>query len=785
MRHPLFAFGVAVLLSLSCWLACDSVTQAAEPLLPNQWKQVSSGETGPRVSPALIWSAPRQRFVLAAGQVSHAEKGPFPYDVQSWNDETSQWENDLPQGGSDWGPLTGPVEPPAFKTPYFELTDVDGNLRPWQRQARTWYMGQLAPWDQAMYTLMCGRTLRYDPVARVWQNLEPASSPAPETRTYKEGLNWSAICPDPVNRELVLFGGCGLATARGDAGTWTYSTADNRWTQQELAVQPPPRALSPMAYDPATKKIVLFGGDGLDQLFGDTWVYDCATRAWEKRTPDVSPAPRFGHALLHLPQSGKIVLLGGVGYTSSTSYQAMLYQPLPFEIWTYDIGANTWSLVKHYDEGGPTHFSTAAAVAAVDDRDRVLWWSPDAEADRYRRLPATWLCQLEVSSHDAAGEKQYGVPPETVVYRSGPYDPAWYTEDLAEPSSTDDFFAQLPTNQWTTLPAPKWPHNRQGGGWSTTAFDSDRGQILHLGGGHSSYFGNDVAHFDTATARWSISYRPQFALDFNYDLSGPGPWAFNGGPWGNHNYHAYAYDPVRRRLVFVRDENTHFYDPEKRAWSAEERLRENPFFGAKYTSYVISSPQGVIVWALRNRGSGKSGIWKLTADGWQELETSGDDLPTPITDGATMTFDEARQQLLLTTTRGESGVEHSGQVWSCDLKSGKVQKRNPAGREAIVGKRFAREAVLLPDQNLVMFGYLIQAGERAPFYDIEKNRWLAAAVPGSSFFNRPETGASVDLGLHYDQARQLVWGVLCRLKGDGDVQVLKVGSDLSLEPLGQ
>src|SRR5690606_6261034 len=102
----------------------------------------------------------------------------------------------------------------------------------------------------------------------------------------------------------------------------------NEWKNLDPQVQPPPRALSPMVYDATTKKIVLFGGERLDMLYADTWVYDCATRTWEERKPAVSPSPRFGHALLHLPKSGKIVLLGGVGYTSSTAYQATLYRPL-------------------------------------------------------------------------------------------------------------------------------------------------------------------------------------------------------------------------------------------------------------------------------------------------------------------------------------------------------------------------------------------------------------------------------------------------------------------------
>jgi hypothetical protein len=767
----------------AAFLAVFSVVVEAEQ--PNEWSRIVAGGAGPRVSPALVWSSEQERFVLIAGTISHQHEPPFPYDVLSLNLETNRWENELPPEGKTWGTRVGAVEPPKFASPYFEIADVDGNVRPWQRHAKMWYHGQVAPWDGCVYTLMCGRTLRYDVAARSWRNLEPPAAPAPIARSEKQGLNWSAMCPDPVNEEIVLFGGCGVATERGDPGTWIYSPNRNEWRQLELAVQPPPRALSPMVYDPASKSIVLFGGDGLDTLRADTWVYDCTTRKWQQRRPALSPSPRFGHALLYLPKSRKIALLGGIGYTSSTAYQALLYKPLPFEIWTYDVAADRWSLVRRDEEGGPTHFSMHAAVAAVDDRDRVLWWGPEKTGDRYSRDSATWLCAIDPNSGDDAATAQHGVKPDTVVHRDGSYDPVWYDEELppADPSAVERFYDTLLPNRWTPVEAPKWPVDRQGGGWSTVAYDSDRGQFLHLGGGHSSYFGNDVAHLDTKSHRWSVSYRPQFALDFNYDLTGPGPWAFNGGPWGNHNYHAYAYDPARGRLIYIRNEYTHVYDPRHRAWSHDERLSDNPFNGSKYTSYIVSTPTGAVVWALRKESQTKRGIWKLGREGWTELETTGDALPQPVTDGSTITYDGQRNRILLTTTRGEQNIEHSGQIWACDLETGAVTKLNPAGRERIVVGRFARESVWLPRRDLVMFGYHLERPNRIPFYDIAENRWLAADVPGSEFFVRGEEGGtSVDLGLQYDASRDLVWAVMCKLH-PGAVQVLRVDDELKTTPI--
>src|SRR5690606_24180265 len=106
---------------------------------------------------------------------------------------------------------------------------------------------------------------------------------------------------------------------RLDGPDWTNSylfvllayNAIEGMTELGAAPEPPGRAHSQLACDPKNGKIVLFGGNGLDRCYGDTWVYDCKTRKWEQRFPKESPSPRAGHALVYLPKSGRIALAGG------------------------------------------------------------------------------------------------------------------------------------------------------------------------------------------------------------------------------------------------------------------------------------------------------------------------------------------------------------------------------------------------------------------------------------------------------------------------------------------
>src|SRR5204862_3235662 len=131
-------------------------------------------------------------------------------------------------------------------------------------------------------------------------------------------LLWLSIVYDGSGKEFILFGGGNMPTERGDAGTWTYAPAENKWEHVKTERQPPARANSRLAYDPVAKKVVLFGGDRLDELVADTWTLDVAAKKWEEKKPARGPAPRAGHALLWLPKAKKLLLLGGYGYTSAT-----------------------------------------------------------------------------------------------------------------------------------------------------------------------------------------------------------------------------------------------------------------------------------------------------------------------------------------------------------------------------------------------------------------------------------------------------------------------------------
>ena len=124
-----------------------------------------------------------------------------------------------------------------------------------------------------------------------------------------------------------------------------------------------------------------------------------------------------------------------------------------------------------------------------------------------------------------------------------------------------------------------------------------------------------MAHFSLKTGRWSISARPELALEFNYDLSGPGLLTFAGAPWSNHNYKTYAYDPLSKRLILA-GTLTNFYDPVSRHWMGDERFATAPFVGSKYVTFICPTPHGVYVWARMQPFGSDVGSVTLGGDGF-------------------------------------------------------------------------------------------------------------------------------------------------------------------------
>ncbi len=83
---------------------------------------------------------------------------------------------------------------------------------------------------------------------------------------------------------------------------------------------PPPLYEPAMAYDPASRQMILFGGSGSAMTNG-TWAWQSG--AWRQLHPTHSPSPRQGAALTYDPDLEELVLFGGTFFSVGDEAQPL------------------------------------------------------------------------------------------------------------------------------------------------------------------------------------------------------------------------------------------------------------------------------------------------------------------------------------------------------------------------------------------------------------------------------------------------------------------------------
>jgi hypothetical protein len=154
-----------------------------------------------------------------------------------------------------------------------------------------------------------------------------------------DGTNWNAGAPNALYRRfpalatlgshIVFFGGdCCIEPILYFHDTWVYN--GSTWTKRDLATHPSNRSRGGMAFDPAQRHVVLFGGQNDHGLWGDTWTFD--GRSWTRLSPPSSPSRRSSFGMVFDSTRRQIILFGGVGLGGLLS-----------DTWTWD--GFTWTCV--------------------------------------------------------------------------------------------------------------------------------------------------------------------------------------------------------------------------------------------------------------------------------------------------------------------------------------------------------------------------------------------------------------------------------------------------------
>ncbi|TMF95551.1 MAG: hypothetical protein E6I10_09615 [Chloroflexi bacterium] len=150
---------------------------------------------------------------------------------------------------------------------------------------------------------------------------------------------------DAATKTVVLFGGI-----RGDGSpplgdTWTWDGC--RWMQASPSTSPPGRSFGALAFDASSGKLILFGGGSANADPGrnDTWSWDGST--WRQEHPATSPPTLFPALMADDPGNHNVVLFGfGLDSQPGT--------------WTWD-GSN-WT--KHQSPAPPYRGNAGMAFGA-------------------------------------------------------------------------------------------------------------------------------------------------------------------------------------------------------------------------------------------------------------------------------------------------------------------------------------------------------------------------------------------------------------------------------------
>ncbi|MBL8028001.1 MAG: T9SS type A sorting domain-containing protein [Fibrobacteres bacterium] len=483
-----------------------------------------------------------------------------------------------------------------------------------------------------------------------------------------------------------------------------------------MEAEPPPRALSMITWDPVTKQFAVFGGDHLDYLTNDLWVFDPSIPQWKQKYSASAPIPRGDHWLV-ANDSGQLILKGGFTYKTNGGLSRQSYMHIGPAEWRYDMQTNQW--LSAGTGGG--------SAVATDSR--------------------VYRSTLHLPERFMAGEK---------------------------PSSAANaaFLEKIGVNTWVDMMVPiKSVSNRD---WGTVAYDPDRDMIYIYCGGHSAYPGTDALHYHLATNRYEQTVPAEAPLGWcgSSGHSAKG-WSFNKRPYmSNHTWNSYEYHPVLKKMILVgrewvccttpvelySDRYQYVYNPDNGDW--ESRHFVASMYNEKQgNTQLCNTTLGMLNW------NGKREIWKLNDKTleWNKLAVTGT-IPQPVVDGSGVVFDPKRNRMLMTTLNTYQ-APFNGVIYSMDLSTSAITAITPNNSTAVSRVKYLREVVYLPKMDIFLFEDTNSVGPgKYLVYDPSDNLWKGAEISGTCDFGN-------HAGMILDNKRDLIWHLNVN---NGNARVLKI-----------
>jgi hypothetical protein len=179
-------------------------------------------------------------------------------------------------GNDTWRNISAAGAPPPREEAAFAVDQKDGIAL---------LFGGIAPQYSSRGvtgTVIWGDTWEFRFSTDTWTEINSSLGP---TGRFGASMVW-----DPVAAQFLLYGGCSFSC---DSDTWLFSPANGTWkVVDSTGAVPAARAGASFAWDPGSKRAVLFGGfsaaaGGGTIIYGDTYEVN-ATGQWSAANPEAS-----------------------------------------------------------------------------------------------------------------------------------------------------------------------------------------------------------------------------------------------------------------------------------------------------------------------------------------------------------------------------------------------------------------------------------------------------------------------------------------------------------------
>src|SRR6185312_3916693 len=176
----------------------------------------------------------------------------------------------------------------------------------------------------------------------------------------------SGSCGGAINYDVYAFSHSGTS----GSGKWVgaASTSPNPGNRQEGA----------MVYMPNTDRVLLYGGFSNGNTMGDTWEYNPGTNTWTQICSSCAPGLRHAHIMAYDPASGKVILNGGQRSWGGADISAT---------YLYDPTKHTWAAASPATESPASSYTCHGFDRK---RNRLLIYPSQGHIYAYTSTSNSW-----------------------------------------------------------------------------------------------------------------------------------------------------------------------------------------------------------------------------------------------------------------------------------------------------------------------------------------------------------------------------------------------------------